>query len=86
MIAPYYLNITFDGKEISAKARMLHADGSRVYEILFPSDESITLHTVPNVRGDLIWKDLDGKSSEFYQLLGTAIEQQEESSMDAGSY
>jgi len=37
MIAPYYLNITFKGIETSAKARMLHADGSKVYEILFPT-------------------------------------------------
>jgi hypothetical protein len=86
MIAPYYLNITFKGIEISAKARMLHADGSKVYEILFPDDERLTLHAVANARGDLVWEDLNGRSSEFYQSLGNAIEQQDELNMDASSH
>ncbi|MCC6287419.1 MAG: hypothetical protein IT249_06000 [Chitinophagaceae bacterium] len=82
MVLPYYLNINFKGRSISARARILNADGSKVYEVIFPTDEKITLHSVPNTAGGRIWKDLLGNSNEFYQLLGNAIEQQNELNSD----
>ena len=78
MVLPYYLNINFKGKSISAKVRIISADGSKIYEVIFPTDEKFTLRAVPDVAGGLIWKDLAGHSNEFYQLLGNAIKQQDE--------
>ncbi|MBX3253870.1 MAG: hypothetical protein KF862_06980 [Chitinophagaceae bacterium] len=78
MIAPYYLNFTFRGMDISAKARMLHADGTKIYEIIFSTDEKVTLRPVTGRGGSRVWKDLKGNVNEFYQSLGEAIEQQDE--------